>query len=71
MLVRVRQNRLRQHFDRLAALILLVDLALGLQLQRPVVVGEHGRLGMVVVELLQRVADGLGAAAGLLAPAAW
>ncbi len=66
MLVRVRQNRLRQHFHRFAALILLIDLPLGFQLQRSEVVGKHGRVGMVVVELLQRVADRLRAAAGPL-----
>ena len=46
-------------------LILLIDLALRFRLQRPVVLGKHGGVGMVLVELPQRVADGFGAAAGL------
>jgi len=51
---------------RFAALVLLIDLAFGFQLQRPMTVGKHRRLGMVVVELLQRVADGLHAAIHVL-----
>ena len=46
-------------------LVLLIDLPFGVLLQRPVALGKHGRFGMVVVELLERIADGLGAAAGL------
>ena len=46
-------------------MVLLVDFPPRLRAERPVIVGEDGQVRMLLVELLQRVADRLGAAAGL------
>ena len=62
MLVRVRQKRFANALDRLATAILLIDLALRIQPQWPVILGKDGHFGMGLVELLERIANGLSAA---------
>ena len=57
---------LREQLDRFAVPVLLINLPFRFLLQRPVAIGKDRRVGMLVVELFQRVADGLRAAAGLL-----